>query len=245
MGLNRPSGNMYPFAYTWNPLGGRCPHACKGCYVDGKISPWLQRMGNDKYVGEPRLIEREFETKLVVPEGYIVFVESCGDLFAYGIPDEWIQRVLDYISKFPQTTFLLQTKNPERFRDFNIPKNCILGTTIETNRNYHDTKAPSPKERYYNFFALSNKVDFEGKKLYRLMVSIEPVKDCDLDELVFWIQEIDPEFVSIGADSGNNGFPEPSSEKLKELLSCLEKITEVRRKKNLNRLLSVNGSKEN
>ena len=221
---------MYPWAYTWNPLAGKCPHECVGCYVSDKISPWLKRMGNNKYIGEPRLIDSEFRTKLVVPEGYIIFVESCGDLFAYGIPDEWIDRVLDYISKFPQTTFLLQTKNPERYWDFSIPKNCILGTTIETNRDYHDTKAPNPRQRYYAFYMLTT----DG---YRLMVSIEPVKDFDLFELCSWIKWINPEFVSIGADSGNNGFPEPSTEKLKELLECLEKITEVRQKKNLKRLL--------
>lgn len=235
--LNPPSGNMYNWAYTWNPIGGKCPHACSFCYVGGKIAPWLSRMGNNKYLGEPRLIEEEFNVKLVVPEGYIVFVESCGDLFAYGIPDAWIARVLNYISKFPQTTFLLQTKNPERFFDFNIPQNCILGTTIETNRDYHMTKAPSPKERYYVFFMLNNDRDFEGNKIYRLMVSIEPVMDFDLDTLVFWMQEIEPEFISIGADSGNNSLLEPSSTKLKELLECLEKVTELRTKKNLKRLL--------
>ena len=238
MGLNRPSGNMYPWAYTWNPIGGRCPHACSFCYVEGKVGPWLERMGNDKYVGEPRIIEEEFNTRLVVPDGYVVFVESCGDLFAYGIDDTWIWQVLNRICKFPETTFLLQTKNPERFFDFDIPQNCILGTTLETNRDYHMTKAPNPKERYYAFFMLNGNRDLEGKKIYRLMLSLEPIMDFDLDTLVHWIQEIDPEFVSIGADSGQNNLVEPPAEKLKELLEILNKITEVRKKKNLNRLLT-------
>ena len=63
--------------------------------------------------------------------------------------------------------------------------------------------------------------------------------------LLFWIQTIDPEFVSVGADSGKNGLCEPSSEKLKELLECLEKLTEVRKKKNLERILSVVEGREN
>lgn len=229
---------MYPWAYTWNPLGGKCPHECKGCYVGGKIAPWLERMGNNKYIGKPRLIEKEFRTKLIVPEGYLIFVQSCGDLFAYGIPDTWIWQVLNYISKFPETTFLLQTKNPERFFDFDIPQNCILGTTIETNRDYGLTKAPSPKERYHVFFQLNNDRDIEGNKIYRLMISIEPIMDFDLDTLLFWIQEIDPEFVSIGADSRKNKFPEPKADKLEEFITCLT-FTEVRKKKNLSRLLEV------
>ena len=239
MGLNKPSGNMYPWAYTWNPVGGRCPHECKGCYVGGKIAPWLQRMGNDKYVGEPRLIEEEFKTKLIVPDGYVVFVESCGDLFAYGIPDTWIWQVLNRIKRFRDTTFLLQTKNPERFFDFNIPQNCILGTTIETNRNYAMTRAPNPKQRYHVFFQLNNIRDYEGNKIYRLMISIEPIMDFDLDTLLFWMHEIDPEFVSIGADSGKNKFPEPNRQKLAKFITRLEKITEVRRKKNLAHLLEA------
>lgn len=232
MTLNKPSGNMYPWAYTWNPIGGRCLHECDYCYV-GR----LRQRGLKKYFGEPYLDEKAFKDKLVIPDGYIIFVQSCGDLFAYGIDETWIWQVLSYISRFPQTTFLLQTKNPERFFDFNIPQNCILGTTIETNRNYHMTKAPSPKERYYTFFMLNGNRDFEGNKIYRLMISIEPVMDFDLDILVHWIQEIEPEFVSIGADSGKNGLLEPDKDKLQELLEILNKITEVRQKKNLNRLL--------
>jgi len=233
MTLNKPFGNSYPWCFTWNPLGGRCPHECKYCYVGNKIAPWLSRMGNNKYVGAPRLIEEEFKTRLVVPEGYVIFVQSCGDLFAYGIPDLWIQRVLNYINTFPQTTFLLQTKNPERFFDFNIPQNCILGTTLESNIDYKLTKAPNQKERYYVFFTLCR------DKNLRLMLSLEPIMDFDLDTFVQWIKEIDPEFVSIGADSGKNNLHEPSSEKLKKLLEILNKITEVRSKKNLSRLLEV------
>jgi len=238
MTLNKPSGNMYPWAWTWNPLAGKCPHECSYCYVGGKIAPWLSRMGNDKYLGEPRLVEEEFKTNLVTPDGKIIFVESCGDLFAYGIDETWIWQVLNRITKFRQSTFLLQTNNPERFFDFNIPQNCILGTSIPTNRDIsHLTKAPSPKERYYAFFMLNSNRDIEGNKIYRLMVSIEPIMDFDLDTLVFWINEIEPEFVSVGGDSGKNKLSEPTAEKLEELLECLEKVTEVRRKKNLKRLL--------
>jgi DNA repair photolyase len=226
---------MYEWAYTTNPIGGRCPHECSYCYV-GK----LRRRGLKKYEGSPFLDERWFKTNLAIPEqDKVVFIQSCGDLFAYGIDQTWIWRILGYIKKFPETTFLLQTKNPESFFEFNIPQNCILGTTIETNRNYGMTKAPNPKERYYVFFELKNQRNLEGDKVYRLMVSIEPVMDFDLDELVFWLQEIDPEFVSIGADSAKHGLPEPEPQKLRELIEMLQKFTEVRQKKNLSRLLTV------
>ena len=43
--------------------------------------------------------------------------------------------------------------------------------------------------------------------------------------------------VNIGADSGGNNLPEPSKEKIIELIFELEKFTKVKQKKNLKRLL--------
>jgi len=239
MTLNKPSGNMYPWAYTINFLGGRCPHECSFCYVGGKIAPWLERMGNDKYVGEPKIIEKEFNTKLVVPEGYVVFVESCGDLFANEIPKDWIRRVLDYLRNFPDTTFLLQTKNPKRFADFDwnlYPANCILATTIETNRDYHLTKAPNPFHRYHAF----HDVIVETCNLFHFLVSIEPVMDFDLEVMKDWMLSLSPDFTSIGADSGHNNLVEPKSRKLERLIDYCRKFSEVRIKKNLSRIIDKN-----
>jgi len=229
MRLNKPSGNMYPWAYTWNPIAGECLHRCGFCYVPNKVAPWLQRMGNDKYYGMARIIESEFKVPLVVPEDYIIFVESCGDLMGSWIPDLWIFRVLERIREFPQTTFLLQSKNPARFCEFEIPDNCILGTTIETNRDYGLTKAPQPKQR----FLAMKKMPITQE----IMVSLEPIMEFDLVTLLAWMGVLRPKFVSVGADSGHNNLDEPSAFKLKQLLWQLELVTEVRRKKNLSRLL--------
>jgi len=51
------------------------------------------------------------------------------------------------------------------------------------------------------------------------------------------LQDIKPEFVSIGADSKNNNLIEPSAKKIKELVYYLKKFTKVIIKNNLNRLL--------
>jgi len=228
MTLNKPSGNMYPWAYTWNPEAGECPYGCSYCYVRD-----LRKRGIQKYFGQPRLDEKAFKDRLIVPEGYIVFVQSCGDLFGSWVPDSWIQRILDYLKKFPQTTFLLQTKNPKRYFYFKFPLNCILGTTIETNRNINDfSKAPTPKERYQAFRTL------RMGSLETLMISIEPVIDFDLYVFYEWIREIQPKFISIGADSGKNNLPEPPAQKIGELIALLRTFTEVRVKKNIQRLLN-------
>lgn len=229
MPLNKPSGNMYPRAYTWNPLAGECPHECGYCYVQNDIAPMLKRCGNDKYYGELCLVEKEFKVPLVVPDGFVIFVQSCGDLFANLVPDAFILKVLNRIREFPQTTFLLQTKNPERFFDFEIPENCILGTTIESNRPYSLTKAPDPELRWLAMKKMPT--------TRKVMVSIEPVMDFDLNKMLIWFGILRPSFVSIGADSGHNNLPEPSPTKLNQLLWQLELFTEVRRKANLSRLL--------
>ena len=43
--------------------------------------------------------------------------------------------------------------------------------------------------------------------------------------------------INIGADSGNNNLSEPKKEKVLKLISKLEKITIVKQKSNLKRLL--------
>jgi len=196
-------------------------------------------MGNKKYFGPPKLIEEEFKTNLIVPEGYLIFVQSCGDLFAQNIPAAWIKRVFRRIRQFPDTTFLLQTKNPARFFDFDrIPENCILGTTLESNVTV-DTKAPSTRERAYTFMILDSIYKVSGGKRYRLMLSLEPIIDFQLDLFVNWIWGCHPEFVSIGANTGKVHLPEPSAEKLKKLIKYLEGFTEVRLKDNLKRILEA------
>lgn len=233
MGLNKPSGNMYSWAFTWNPIGGQCRYDCDYCFVREKIAVWLARMGNQKYLGEPRLFEKEFKVKLVVPKGFVVFVQSCGDLFGYWIPDAWIKKVLDRVKEFPQTKFLLQTKNPKRFLDFQIPCNCILGTTIETNRHYPISFAPTPTERFIDF----KKIGIEKQT----MVSIEPIMDFDLPTFLLWLGILRPNFVSVGANTGKTKLNEPSSIKLIQFLWRLELETQIKRKKNLNRLLQKEG----
>lgn len=225
MKLNRPTGQMYTWAYTTNPLKGKCPHDCMYCYVER-----LRNMGLKKYEGKLELDENWFKLDLTIPEkDKVIFVQSCGDLFAEAVPDKWITRILDRIEEFPETTFLIQSKNPTRFHNFSFPSNIILGTTIETNRNYPISKAPTPEERWQALKALPTTI--------AVMVSIEPVLDFDFVTLLAWMEDLKPTFISIGADSKGHNLIEPSPKKLQGFIDELGLITEVRRKKNLKRLL--------
>ena len=65
------------------------------------------------------------------------------------------------------------------------------------------------------------------------MVTIEPVLKFDVFEMIDILRIIKPEWINLGADSGNHKLPEPAKEKLLELMDRID----IRQKKNLKRLL--------
>lgn len=218
MTLNKQKGNMYAFVtHTWNPIKGLCMHDCKYCYM--KV--WKQH--------PLRLVENELNDDL--GENNFIFVGSSTDMFAYDVNYSWILRVLRVCRNYPNNTYLFQTKDPKRFSLFKtqFPINSVFGTTIETNRDMTDiSKAPSAIERAQYLCR-----DFIKRK----MITIEPILDFDLKEFVELIKKVNPEWINIGADSKGHKLKEPSSEKIMLLKKELEKITIIKNKKNLNRLL--------
>ena len=72
---------------------------------------------------------------------------------------------------------------------------------------------------------------------FDVYVTIEPIMDFDLDDLVEIIKIGQPKQVNIGADSGNNGLPEPSADKVRQLIDALKEFTIIDQKRNLSRLL--------
>jgi hypothetical protein len=68
-------------------------------------------------------------------------------------------------------------------------------------------------------------------------LTIEPILDFDLNEMIEIVKSVNPIQVNTGADSGNNHLPEPSKDKILVLIKELEKFTIVKQKSNLSRLL--------
>jgi protein gp37 len=183
----------------------------------------MKRWGEQKPI---HFDEREMKTDL--GNGNFIFVGSSCDMFAEDVPDEWIKKILFYLDDFEETKYLFQSKNPERFLDFEIAFSDTAGTTIETNRIYPCMgNTPAPADRAAAMDRL----------LCKTFVTIEPILDFDLKDFVGIIGNASPEYVNIGADSGNNGLPEPPKEKVLELIAELEKFTRVVQKKNLGRLI--------
>jgi len=220
--LNPSKGNMYSFVtHTWNTIKGKCPHDCSYCY--------MRRFKQ----GDLRFDQEELKTDL--GKGNFIFVGSSCDMWADAIPVEWIKNTLEYCAKFPTPRYLFQSKNPKRMfklREY-IPINSILGTTIETNRNYPQMGMAPPVDQRATFLGLLSKT-------FSTMVTIEPIMDFDEEELLNLIGLCNPAWVNIGADSQHSNLPEPPSvEKIERLVADLRIFTKAKLKKNLVRITPV------
>lgn len=220
MPLKKQSGNMYDFVtHMWSPVRGKCQHDCSYCYMKKFPLPDLH------------LDESDLKTNL--GKDKVIFVGHTVDLFAENVPSEWIEKVIHKCTTFPNNKYLFQSKNPARFFEFinYFPLDVFFGTTIETNRTiYVESKAPSYKERASAIGELSS----DG---YETIITIEPIFDFDLDELVDIIVSANPSWINIGADSKGHNLPEPSKEKIIELIKVLKTKIDVKLKNNINRII--------
>ena len=212
--LNESKGNMYEFVtHTWNTVKGECYHDCSYCYMKrwGKLNP-------------VRFDEKELKTDLGT--GNFIFVGSSCDMWAQDIPQEWILKTLEHCGKF-DNQYLFQTKNPAYIRRI-LPPGSSVCITLETNRHYPEImrNSPTPIERV-------QQARFIRHPLY---LTIEPILDFDIEYFVGMIMECEPIQVNIGADSGHHKMPEPSKEKILELIEELQKFTTIHRKTNLSRI---------
>lgn len=210
---------------TWNPVSG-CFYDCVYCWARNLATKKLKDVPRYSKGFRPSLNENEFHKKF--REGDVIFVSDMGDLFGNFVHSSWIKRVFAHISLFPETTFLFMTKNPVRYLEFcnEIPKNSILGTTIETTNDLFFltekiTKAPVPSERIKAF-----------KKLLwdRKLLSIEPILDFDLDLFSNWICELNPFLIYVGYDNYGYHLNEPTLKKTNKLIEIISKNSLVLKK---------------
>ena len=226
--LNPVKGNMYNFCtHTWNTVKGKCPHDCSYCY--------MKRFGEQKPI---RFDKKELKTDL--GKGNFIFVGSSCDMWADEVPNEWILDTLEHCRQY-KNKYLFQTKNPGKFYqgfEGRLPKGSYIGTTIETNKLFSEMgNAPEPINRAKVLNHLSY--------YYPTMVTVEPIMDFDTFDLVHIIRMCDPEWVNVGADSQNSGLPEPSADKVKELIRILKMSgVKVKIKDNLKRLCPDAGSED-
>lgn len=116
---------------TWNPITGCAivSPGCTNCYAMKLAGTRLRnhpsRAGLTKpskagpvWTGEVRLNEQWLDQPLRWKRPRRIFVCAHGDLFAEGVPDEWIDRVFAVMALAHQHTFQVLTKRPERMREY-------------------------------------------------------------------------------------------------------------------------------
>lgn len=228
--LNESKGNMYEFiTHTWNPIKGRCFHDCAYCYMKSLVQ-------NPQPI---RLVESEL--KGIFQRDQFIFIGSSTDDFASDVPSEWLNKILDFCvqatshqTEGNKTQFLIQTKNPERILEFiNHPlfqtQRVVVCTTIETNRHYPEimNNAPTPIKRAEAMAKIA-------ECGIRTFVTIEPIMDFDLDEMVKLIKMCKPEQVNIGKNTSTQiQLPEPTRFAVANLIFHLICSTKIKIKKNI------------
>jgi protein gp37 len=171
-----------------------------------------------KQWGEPRPLRLDEKAlKEDLGEGNFIFVGSGTDMFAEDVPIDWIKRTVARCVTSPNK-FLFQSKNPKRmiecFNDLKVPHGGILlACTIESNRDYKISNAPCIKDRVHAMSMCT----------YAKMITIEPILCFDLPYMVEIVERIQPDKISIGADSKGHAMSEPKWETVQKLIDEINK----------------------
>ena len=213
---------------TW-PIFSGCRFGCTYCWARPLIEGRLAHLPKYKNGFEPTFHAEEL--RCTFKPGDFVGVALMGDI---SFATAWeLDAIVEVIRRFPQTSFLLQTKDPASFwRLESLHLNTIYyGTTIESNLCNVANLAPAPVLRCQAMRSL---------KVPHKFLSIEPILDFELPGLVEWVQAIGPEIVEVGADNYNNHLREPPWSKVETLLAELRKfVPTVVEKDGLRRLEHV------
>lgn len=116
---------------TWQPITGCAivSPGCTNCYAMKLAGTRLRNLPSRKgltvqtkagpvWNGKVRLNEEWLTQPLKWRRPRKIFVCAHGDLFAEGVPDEWIDRVFAVMALCPQHTFQVLTKRPARMREW-------------------------------------------------------------------------------------------------------------------------------
>lgn len=176
---------------TWNPITGctKLSAGCAHCYAE-TMANRLKAMGVEKYANgfTPTLHEDTLFEPMKWVKPHTIFVCSMSDLFHETVPFDFVNSVMETITRTPQHRYQILTKRADRmseyFADNSIPINVWLGVTIE---------APTLKPRMEYLRGLNATIRF---------LSCEPLIDNlgDLD-----LTNID--WVIVGGESGVQARP--------------------------------------
>ena len=152
---------------TINPIVGCSRVAgspgCERCYAataakTARLQQFPQYQKVAKWNGTVEFVENQLDRLLRWKKGKRIFLCSMADMFHENVPFEWIEQIFSTIEDFPQHTFQILTKRPERMIEFfdwyiarnsdhsvglqwSIPDNIWLGVSCE-NQAMADKRIP-------------------------------------------------------------------------------------------------------
>lgn len=161
-------------------------------------------------------------------------------MFANQVPSEWIVQVYDHCNQYDQNRYLFQSKNPTRFLEAGLIGHPLMqkkdqvffATTLETNREFPMVSNAQP---------MSARMQAMGKLReagFGVMITMEPIMDFDLNDVMAMMQYVQPFQVNIGCNTSRSvHLPEPNREEIIELVHALRQYTAVVLKANSSRIL--------
>lgn len=128
---------------TWNPVTGcsKISPGCKHCYAE-RMAHRLQAMGQANYAKGFHLTlhEHALELPLKWKKPQTIFVNSMSDLFHKNVPEEFILKVFDVMSRARWHCFQVLTKRSGRLAELSprLPwaPNIWMGVSVETQAYY-------------------------------------------------------------------------------------------------------------
>jgi len=198
---------------------GLASHNCSYCNARKAALTRFKHLNRYKDGFKPHLVESELNRKF--KPGEFIFLAYMGDI-AWATLLE-INTILTRIESQPDVKFLLQSKSPRCFSDWNLslPHNIYLGTTLETDKPHRFSKAPHPEIRASWLASYLHPHKF---------LSLEPLMDFNLNYFLYLVKTIQPEIIEVGYDNYGNKLIEPRLDKTLALIEQLEKFAMVKRK---------------
>ena len=132
-----------------------------------------------------------------------IFMDSLWDWNANAVKDEWLQAILAKMAEYPQHTFMILSRRPDRYGRFQYPPNVWLGTSISKTEDR---------------CRIQDLGDLKSNNLRFL--SIEPLHEAI--DLASWFRWID--WIILGAETGHRkGKIRPEKEWIEAIIrNCRE-----------------------
>ncbi len=210
--------------FTWNPVWG-CNAKCSYCYAakfskrfagvmaEREVKSYNLKLKSSeiKYKTEiqnaleyfrPTFLYHRYNTKFPVNPKRI-FVNSMSDIAFW--KEKWITDVMKRIKEYPQHTFQILTKFPEKLMDIKFPDNVWLGVTVETQKTFdkrvYDLAELKVKHRFVSFEPLFEEIHTEHYLLTKGNDNEYPFKIAEKYKTKY-INVID--WVIVGGQTGAN-----------------------------------------